>query len=342
LDRRRSEVGVKASVEAPSNIAFVKYWGARDLERAIPNHPSISMSLGTCRSLCTVEHRDGDEGADEVWLVGEDGTRRLPDAKFSERACRHLDLLRRTVGGRGRFVVGTRNTFPSAAGIASSASGFAALTLATMRALGRDPEPRELSALARLSGSGSAARSAMGGYVEWPRGDSDEECYAFPLAPAAHWDLRDVVVVVESAAKKVPSRDGHLLAATSPHYARRRELMPGRLAIVRAAIRDRDLARLGPVVEEEGIELHLIAMSSRPPVYYWNAATVEVLARVRALRDEGLAAWSTMDAGANVHVICAAAEEPAVASALAVVPGVERLIRDGVGEGPRALAEHLI
>jgi diphosphomevalonate decarboxylase len=334
---------VKASVEAPSNIAFVKYWGARDLERAIPNAPSISMTLRSCRSLCTAEFHEGVGGADEVWLVDEDGARRQPDAKFIERACRHLGQLRTLSGRLGRFVIGTRNTFPSAAGIASSASGFAALTIAGLRALGRETsDPSELSSLARLSGSGSAARSVMGGYVEWPRGEGDEDCYAFTLAPASHWDLRDVVVVVESEAKKVPSRDGHALAATSPHYARRLELLPERLAIVREAIRDRDLERLGPVIEDEGIELHLIAMSSRPPVYYWSAATIDVLARVRELRAAGIAAFSTMDAGANVHVICAAADEPAVAATMEAVTGVKRLIRDGVGDGPRTLTEHLI
>jgi diphosphomevalonate decarboxylase len=334
---------VKASAEAPSNIAFVKYWGARDLERAIPNDPSISMTLASCRSLCTVDFRQDEAGDDEVWLVDDDGSRRRPDAKFSERAIRHLSTLRRLAGARGRFVVGTRNTFPSAAGIASSASGFAALTVAGLAALGRDRvEPRELSSLARLSGSGSAARSVLGGYVEWPRGESDDECFAFQLAPAAHWDLRDVVVVVESEAKKVASRDGHALADTSPHYARRRELLPERLAIVREAIRDRDLERMGPVIEEEGIELHLIAMSSRPPVYYWSAATMDVLASVRELRAAGTSAWSTMDAGANVHVICAGADEPRVAAALETVPGVKRLIRDRVGDGPRRLEEHLL
>jgi diphosphomevalonate decarboxylase len=334
---------VKASVEAPSNIAFVKYWGARDLERAIPNAPSISMTLQSCRSLCTVAFHQGEAAADEVWLVEENGARRRPDARFIERASRHLAQLRGFAGKQGRFVVGTRNTFPSAAGIASSASGFAALTVAGLRALGHDTsDARELSSLARLSGSGSAARSVIGGYVEWPSGNGDDECFAFALQPASHWDLRDVVVVVESEAKKVPSRDGHALAATSPHYARRLELLPDRLAIVREAIRNRDLERLGPVIEQEAIELHLIAMSSRPPVFYWSAATIDVLARVRGLRAEGVAAYSTMDAGANVHVICAAADEPVVATAMEAVRGVERLIRDGVGEGPRPLTEHLL
>ena len=240
-------------------------------------------------------------------------------------------------------MIGTRNTFPSAAGIASSASGFAALTIAGLRALGRETgDPRELSSLARLSGSGSAARSVMGGYVEWPRGEGDDECFAFALAPASHWDLRDVVVVVESEAKKVPSRDGHALAATSPHYARRLELLPERLAIVREAIRDRDLERLGSGDRGGGDR----AAPDRDVV----AAAGLLLERgddrragagARAARC-GSSACSTMDAGANVHVICDAADEPAVAAAMEAVGGVKRLIRDGVGEGPRPLTEHLL
>jgi diphosphomevalonate decarboxylase len=334
---------VKSSFEAPSNIAFVKYWGARDLERAIPNNASISMTLAECRSLCTVDFREGETGDDEVWLVGEDGSRQRPDARFSARTSRHLSTLRALAGKDGRFVVGTRNTFPSAAGIASSASGFAALTVTGLAALGREGlSSRELSSLARLSGSGSAARSVLGGYVEWPRGTTDDECFAYTLADAAHWDLRDVVVVVESEAKKVASRDGHALAATSPHYARRQELLPERLAVVHEAIRDRDLERLGPIVEVEGIELHLIAMSSQPPVYYWNGSTIDVLARVRELRASGVSAWSTMDAGANVHVICEGKDEPAVVQAMSEVPGVERLIRDRVGDGPRRLSQDLL
>lgn len=331
---------MKASVEAPSNIAFVKYWGARDLERAIPNHPSISMTLSRCRSLCTVEVRD-EEGDDEVWLVAENGDRARPGEGFSARVRRQLDRLRGVCGGRGRFVVGTRNTFPSAAGIASSASGFAALTLATVRALGYDASTEELSALARASGSGSAARSVLGGYVEWPRGDSDRECVAFQLATAEHWDLRDLIVVVESGPKAVSSRDGHRLAVTSPHYETRKKLVRARLDEVRRAIAERDLRRLGEVIEEEAVELHLIAMSSRPPIFYWSPATLAVLARVRQLRRDGGEAWATMDAGANVHVICSPSDERDIAKELTALPGIEQLIRDRVGTGPRPLNEPL-
>ncbi|MDX1385010.1 MAG: diphosphomevalonate decarboxylase, partial [Thermoanaerobaculia bacterium] len=327
---------MKASFQAPSNIAFVKYWGARDLERAIPNHPSISITLDRCRSLCTVEPLAGAD-RDEVWLVAESGERSDPGEAFKGRVVAHLDRLRRHFGSQAQLRVGTRNTFPSAAGIASSASGFAALTLATLAALELEVTPEEESLWARRSGSGSAARSTLGGYVEWPRGEDEESCYAFQLAPAEHWDLCDVITLVQTSPKKVSSLDGHLAAPSSPHSARRLVLIPERLDKVRAAIRDRDLELLGPVLEEEFIEMHLVAMSSRPAVFYWSPATLAVLERLRELRAEGRPGWATMDAGANVHVFCEPQHEVAIAAALAEVAGVERVLQDRVGQGPTPL-----
>lgn len=332
---------MKASFSAPSNIAFVKYWGARDLARAIPYHPSISMTLSRCRSLCTVETRPAGEG-DEVWLVDEQGGLRDPGEAFVRRVREHLDRLRRHFSAQEGLVVATRNTFPSAAGIASSASGFAALTITVAAALGREPGIQELSLLARRSGSGSAARSVLGGYVEWPRGEAEEECFAFELARARHWRLCDLVAIVQSGPKKVSSLDGHLGAASSPHFARRLELIPDRLERVRQAVRDRDLGTLGPVLEEEFVDMHCIAMSSRPPIFYWSPATLAVLERLRELRAAGREGWATMDAGANVHVICRPADESDLAEALAATPGVETVLRDYVGEGPQPLDEHLI
>ncbi|HEX2252438.1 MAG TPA: diphosphomevalonate decarboxylase [Thermoanaerobaculia bacterium] len=333
----------RATVTAPANIAFVKYWGARDLARAVPVNPSISMTLARCVSRTSVERLDG-AGADEVWLaagpaeVGAAAAAPIdPGEAFRRRVTAHLGELRRRLGVEGqRYRVTTANSFPAAAGIASSASGFAALAVAVAAVAGRQAAPEELSALARASGSGSASRSVLGGYVEWPApGSPEDDPRAVQLAPADHWDLRDVIAVVESGAKEVSSLDGHRRAASSPHFARRLELLPERLRRVRRAIAERDVHALGETIEEEAIELHLVAMSSHPPVYYWNPGTVEVLAAVRALRASGVPAWSTMDAGANVHVLCPPEAEEAVAERLGRVAAVERLIRDGVGAGPR-------
>ena len=379
----------KATASAPANIAFIKYWGARDLDRALPLNPSISMTLTRCRSRTTVEVLPG-PGEDEVLVAGggDDRSNEAPvegmvanpgrgpdtraptadrpdgagdvgvspggstflrpaDAAFAARVRQHLDEIRRWADldpSSAAFRVATVNSFPAAAGLASSASGFAALTVATLAALGREATPDELSSLARRSGSGSAARSVLGGYVEWPGPESTDpgDPVAATIAPATHWDLRDLIAVVETGAKEVSSLAGHRRARTSPYFGSRLQALPHRHATVRRAILDRDFATLGPLIEEEAIDLHLIAMSSRPPIFYWKPATLEVLAALRTLRREGAPAWATIDAGANVHVICTPDAEAAVAARLTATPGVLDVIRDRVGEGPELHAEHLL
>ncbi len=333
-------MSARATVSAPANIAFVKYWGARDAERALPYHPSISMTLEVCRSTTTVE-ADAGLDCDEVFVTGDDGRLHPAEAGFATRVGRHLEAIRRATGRGERCRVATRNSFPAAAGLASSASGFAALAGAACRALGLDPGPDELSVLARLSGSGSAARSTLGGFVEWPAGD-DPEAPAARLAPAAHWPLADVIALVETGAKEISSLEGHRRAPTSPGFEPRLARLPERLAAVRRAIEGRDLGALGPLLEREALELHAVAMTSEPPILYWLPGTLEVLHAVRELRRNGTAAHATMDAGANVHVICEPAAAEAVAGRLAELPAVRGVIRDRTGEGPRPEAVDLL
>jgi len=306
----------------------------------LPLNASISMTLDRCVTQCTAELIQGDQ--DEIWLAEAQGGFTAPETDFRRRIKLHLDRMRRWAGRDERFRVATRNTFPTAGGLASSASGFAALTLAAAGDLGRDDAPSaELSRLARISGSGSASRSVLGGYVEWPAGGDEQGSEAVQLAGAEHWDLRDVIAVVEIGPKSVPSLEGHRRAVTSPYFSRRLELLPERLAKVRRAIAERNLELLGPVLEEEAVDLHLVAMSSRPPIFYWAPGTVAVLRTVRELRQEGLAAWATMDAGANVHVICDADSEEDVAERLEGLSAVGFVIQDSVGSGPETDTEHL-
>jgi len=330
----------KATVVAPANIAFIKYWGAKDLDQAVPVNTSVSMTLSECTSLSTVEFLDGGDGPDRIEIVGDGGSLTLPDAAFRERIERHLERVRRWTGRAGRFRVATRNSFPTGAGLASSASGFAALAIASTRALGLTLDVPELSTLARMSGSGSAARSVLGGYVEWSW-DGGPGGHATSLASASHWDLRDVIAIVETGTKEVSSLEGHRRAPSSPHYEARLSALPARLDTVRRAIAARDLSMLGPVLEEEAIELHLIAMSSRPPIFYWKPGTLRVLEALRRGRETGLAAWATMDAGANVHVICTPSAEKEVVRILESVAEVADVVLDGVGQGPREEREHL-
>ncbi|RIK34303.1 MAG: diphosphomevalonate decarboxylase, partial [Chloroflexi bacterium] len=198
----------KATCRAGSNIAFIKYWGVADASINLPLNNSISMTLADAYTTTTVEWVD-----DSRWTTDEitlDDVRL--DEQAAQRLVRHLDRLRALAGINYRARVASRNNFPTASGIASSASGFAALTVAGCAALGLKLDATRLSALARL-GSGSASRSLFGGFVEWERGDDDATSIAKLLFPPGHWALYDLVVVASHAAKSVSSEGGHRLAA---------------------------------------------------------------------------------------------------------------------------------
>jgi diphosphomevalonate decarboxylase len=322
---------------APANIAFIKYWGMRDQYATLPYNGSISMNLDTCLTTTSVE-LDPALNADEVTLTLYEQAPQIATGRAYERVAAHLDRLRALAGIETRARIASTNNFPADAGIASSAAAFAALTLAGAAALGLSLETRALSRLARLSGSGSASRSIPTGYVEWYNGD-DAQSVAASIAPPEHWDLADVVAVVDVAAKKVGSAANHLLAASSPYFAVRLDEVPARLDGARQAIAQRNLARLGGIMEADAVSMHVVCMTQVPPSFYWNAATMAVIHAVRGWREQGLAAYFTIDAGANVHVICAGADRAAVEAELRALPEVQFTLANGPGQGARLVEE---
>ena len=330
-----------ATAVAPANIAFVKYWGVRDSERTLPYNASISMNLDTCLTTTTVRFDPALE-ADEVVLALYDQAPQRAGGRPLERVVAHLDRLRALAGVPWRAQVESSNNFPSDAGIASSAAAFAALTLAGATALGLTLDERQLTLLARRSGSGSASRSIPTGYVEWRVPEEtydvsswDQQSYAVSLAPPEHWALADVVAVVDTEAKKIGSAENHRLASTSAYFPTRLAELPARLAATRAALAARDLEALGETIEADAVSMHVVCMTSHPPSFYWNGATLEVIHAVRGWRAEGLLSYFTIDAGPNVHVICAAADRAEVARRLAALPGVLFTIANGAGAGAR-------
>lgn len=323
---------VKATAEAGANIALVKYWGNRGGELNLPLNNSISLTLDKLRVRTTVDFRP-DFVEDVVVINGE-----TIEGQARRRIVAHLDRVRDLAGVGLKARVESSSTFPAGAGLASSASGFAALTLAATAALGMELSDRELSTLARL-GSGSASRSVLGGYVEWIAGEDHETSYAISLASAEHWDLKDVVVIVAEGHKEVTSAQGHRLAATSPFLQARLAELTEVIPKVRQAILERDLATLGPLIEHEALSMHAVMMTSRPSLIYWWPETVRVMQEVRQWREEGLEVYFTIDAGPNLHLMVEPGQMEGLTAKLAEVEGVKRCIVCGPGEGVRLVVD---
>jgi len=334
-------MGARATAWAPANIAFTKYWGWRDEALTLPFHDTVSMSLSACATVTTVAPATGE--ADEITLRDPAGKVIALAPEARARIAAHLDFLRERAGSGERLRVVSANTMPAASGVASSAAGFAALTLAGAAAFGLDPGERTLSVWARRSGSGSAARSVPGGFVRWHAGSSPggEDSFAETILPPDHWDLADVVAVVETGAKPVSSREGHRLAPTSPHFAARLAAMAERNRTALRALRERDLAALGSLLEEETLSLHQVAETCRARVRYRTEASDAVVARVRELRAGGVSAYFTLDAGPNVHVFCEGRDAAAVREALAALPAVRYTIENRPGHGAHLEERHL-
>jgi diphosphomevalonate decarboxylase len=290
------DVNRSAIARAHPNIAFIKYWGNADEKLRIPANGSLSMNLDGLYTETHVSWLDSAE-YDTLILNGEPN-----HGPALDRVSRHLDRIRERLGIDSKANVRSVNNFPMGAGIASSASSFAALTVATVAAAGLTLSEHELSALARL-GSGSASRSVPGGFVEWVPGGTDKSSYAFSIAPPEHWDLVDVVAVVSEGHKDVGSREGHTAAPTSEFQRERIATAAGRIETCREALLDRDFARLAKVVEHDSDMMHAVMMTSSPPLFYWLPGSLELMAAVRRWRSEGLDVCYTLDAGPNVHCI---------------------------------------
>jgi len=314
------------SAVAHPNIAFIKYWGNRDQTLRLPCNSSLSMNLSGLETRTTV-HFDPHLTRDNFVFSGE-----VVVGSALERVSSFLDHIRSLAAKNTYAHVESHNNFPVGAGIASSASAFAALALAASHAIGLNLNEKELSRLARR-GSGSASRSIPGGFVEWQAGISDADSFAFSIAPANHWDLVDLVCVVDSTHKTVGSTGGHALADSSPLQHVRLVHVRERVDQCRKAILERDFERFAQVVEEDSNLMHAVMRTSDPPLCYWLPETEIVLWNVHNWRKEGIPACSTVDAGPNVHVLVISEFASKLESRLAQLPGVQKIFKASPGPG---------
>jgi diphosphomevalonate decarboxylase len=315
-----------ATALAHPNIAFIKYWGNRDNALRLPSNGSISMNLDGLFTRTTVSFQPS-LPFDELIINGH-----ALLGKGLERVSYILDLVREQAGIKMNAEVMSENNFPAGAGIASSAAAFGALALASSKAAGLELSEAELSRLARR-GSGSASRSIPGGFVEWKMGTGDADSVAVSIAPPGRWDLADCVAIVNASHKKTGSTEGHAIASTSPLQNARVEDAPRRLDICRNAILERDFVTFADIIELDSDMMHAVMMTSTPPLMYWQAATLDIFHAVREWRADGLPCAYTVDAGANVHVICPREQAGAVETRLRDLPGVRDVLVATVG-GP--------
>ena len=317
---------MRASARAQPNIALVKYWGKRDTERNLPAVGSISITLADLFTTMRVEFADS--LADDSLLVnGQRNDAMLP------RVSRCLD----SVAGedRARANVVSQSNFPIAAGLASSASAFAALVVAADAAAATGHRREQLANLAGMA-SGSAARSIYGGFVELA--NEEDHIALSTLCTAADWPLSVVVAITALGPKPVGSTQAmETSRATSPFYARWLKQQPLDLDEARAAIGARDFARLAAVAEHNCLKMHSVMWASRPPMVYWNATTLECMAAVRDMQSHGVPVFFTIDAGPQLKAICDPSAAAAVRERLEATPGVEAVMVTGLGDGARRI-----
>lgn len=325
---------MKATAWAPSNIAFIKYWGKADEALRLPLNDSFSMNLSGAHTETTVEFSTA-YARDEVILQG--GI--FSPAEVS-RVVRGLDRIRERAGISQHAKVVTRNTFPKGAGSAASASGFAALTVAGFAAAGCELSQKEATIVARL-GSGSACRSIPDGFVVWEKGTDSGSSYARSLYPPTYWDLRDILVIVDSSMKKVSTSDGMETITTSPYLSSRLTAIPQRMNAMLEAFQEKDFAKFGAVLEEDCLDMHHVMQTQNPPLMYWNETTTRIMDAVCGWRTEGLSVYFTIDAGPNVHCICEGKNEHLVAEALKGIAGIERVIVNSPSVGAHRVSTHL-
>lgn len=326
---------MKKTAKAHSNIAMVKYWGKQDEGLRLPRNSSVSIALDEAYTLTTVEFGEKYE-KDDVSLMGEG----FDDMEIT-KVVQHLDRVRKIAGISQRAKVVSKNNFPKSAGMASSASGFAALSAAAAASLGLKLNEKELSVLAR-NGSGSASRSIPGGISLWHTAENDEDSYAEQIDFPKDWHIKVLLVMAEdTSAKKISTTDGMTMAKTSPYFESAVKEAEKNLKVLREAIGGGDWKKFGKIIEDECFRLHMICMTSHPNILYWRGVTVEVFQALYRLREQGVEAFFTVDAGPHVHVVLQERDLEKVKNALSTIGGIKKVIECNVGPGTALIDEHL-
>jgi diphosphomevalonate decarboxylase len=252
----------------------------------------------------------------------------------------HLDRIRERAQIDLKAKVVSENSFPASTGLSSSASGFAALTVAAAKAASLALTEKNLSILARL-GSGSACRSIPDGITEWIAGKNNEDSYAVSLYPSDYWEIMDVVAVISSEKKEISTTEGHSFAETSPFFSARLEHVDEKIRLIKKYIKNRNFSAFGELAETEALELHAIMMTSRPSLLYLRPETVEIMRHVQDWRRQGLPVYFSLNTGQDIHILCKKSDFPSLQRLLSRLPRVRRIIPNHPANGVRLISAHL-
>lgn len=324
---------MKATAVAPSNIAFIKYWGRKDEVLRLPENGSISMNLSNLLTTTTVEFDSGFK-EDEIIINNQ------KEKNAGSRAIKHLDRIRKIAKINLKAKVVTDNNFPTGTGLSSSASGFAALAVAGAKAAGLNLSKKELSILAR-QGSGSACRSIPDGFVEWLDGKHSDTSYGVSLHSYGYWDIVDVVVVVSKNKKEVSTTEGQKTAGSSPFFPIRLKRINEKINLIKKYMKEKNFSAFGELIEAEALELHAIMLTSSPSLIYWLPGTLKVMHAVKRWRQEGLEVYFTVNTGQDIHLICQKKDVKTIVKKAQDLSDVTKTIINYPSKGAHLTEEHL-
>ena len=321
-------LGEKITARAHTNIALVKYWGKENEELIIPANSSLSLTLDEFYTDTSV-HFDESLSSDEVTLNGK--------VINDEKITKFMDIIRQKANINTFARIESTNHVPTSAGLASSASAYAALAAAGSKAYGLNLSQEDLSRLARR-GSGSATRSIFGGFAAWNKGTDDESSYGYSIEDPVKMDINMIAIILDNQPKKISSRKGMKISIeTSPYYQSWIKQTTADFQIIEEAIKENDFTTLGKTAELNAMRMHSLTLSSDPSYLYINADSLKVINMVKELRENGVECYYTMDAGPNVKIICQSDKISAITDKLSDKFSNDQIKVSGPGEGIKYL-----
>ncbi|KAG0360480.1 diphosphomevalonate decarboxylase [Podila minutissima] len=318
----------EATCTAPVNIAVVKYWGKRDTSLILPTNSSLSVTLSQdqLHSKTTIR-ASADFISDRLWLNGIEES--ITSNKRLVACLRETRALRTKIEAEDASApklahlnihICSENNFPTAAGLASSASGYACLVYTLSKLFQLPLDASDLSIVAR-QGSGSACRSLFGGFVAWEMGERADgaDSKAVQIAPETHWpDLQALICVVSDEKKGTSSTEGmQLTVKTSPLLQERiKNVVPQRMDEMIAAIKDKDFPKFAELTMRDSNQFHAVCLDTYPPIFYMNDISRAIIRIITEYNRDGIKAAYTYDAGPNAVIYAPAANMAEIYSLL--------------------------